>query len=191
MPSDLDAVQEHRAVDLCVRMDVHAGRQHRAPHAASRHDHAGADDRADGVAGATLLLDDELRGRQRLGPAVDRPVQVVEVEGRASSRRGPCARRSRRRASRRRASSRARARLRRAPRCARSRRRVPRPISTSIGMMSPPRSWLEPSSCGVGADRVDQRLRREHVVAHRREDLVGRVREALRRLRLLAEARRS
>ena len=41
---------------------------------------------------------------------------------------------------------------------------------------------------GVGGDRVDEHVGREDVVAHRREHLVGRVGEADRVRRLLAEA---
>ena len=53
--------------------------------------------------------------------------------------------------------------------------------------MLPPRSCLDVSSAASAETVADQRLGREDVVAHRGEDLVGRVRQADRVLRLLAE----
>src|SRR5439155_11234866 len=41
---DVDAVEEHGAVDVCVRVHMDAGGQHRASDPSPRHDHARADE---------------------------------------------------------------------------------------------------------------------------------------------------
>ena len=71
-----------RALDERVRVHVDAGRENRAAHGSARHDDARAHHRVHRHAGASVLLEDELRGRQRFGPGEDRPVLVVEIEDR-------------------------------------------------------------------------------------------------------------
>ena len=123
----------------------------------------------------------ELGRRQRVVRGVDRPVVVVEVEDRVDGDQVhvrvvervqrpdvapvvPVAL----------GASRAR-------RCRGSRRRCASPRSTSIGMMLPPMSCLLAGSSASLAQRVEQRVGGEDVVAHRRVDLVGCVGQARRR----------
>ena len=135
---------------------------------------------------------DELGRRVGAVVGVDRPLVVVEVEDRVDRRRGPCAPRSRSPSCRRRASSPGRAR------CAPGIDVVLEVVDvglaaapTKSGTMSPPMSCLLPSRVGVAGHRVDQHVGVEDVVAHRRQHLVGGVRQPLGVRGLLAERRGS
>jgi hypothetical protein len=65
-----------------VGVDADPRREHRPLDAAAGHDRAAGHERVDRVPDPALLVEDELRGRQRLVRGVDRPVAVVEVEDR-------------------------------------------------------------------------------------------------------------
>ena len=81
-----------RVLDLGVGVHVRARREDRAPHDAAGDDHARADHRVErGPAAAAVLVEDELRRRQRLGPGEDRPLAVVEVEDGWTEIRSMCA----------------------------------------------------------------------------------------------------
>ena len=114
--ADVDAVEQDRVLDLGVGVQVDARRQDRPPRDPAREHDARADHRVERVPAPAVLVEHELGRRQRIRPGVDRPSVVVEVEHRVTPRSGPCARRSRRRACRRRASSRGHDRWRPAPR---------------------------------------------------------------------------
>ena len=62
-------VHQHRVLDLGVRVQVHARGEHRPPRAGARDDHAGAHHRVERVAAPAVLVEHELRRRQRVVPA--------------------------------------------------------------------------------------------------------------------------
>jgi hypothetical protein len=63
-----------------VRVHVHAGRQDRSADGAAEMTTPAQHHRVQRLAAAVVVVEDELRRRQRLGPAQDRPLAVVEVE---------------------------------------------------------------------------------------------------------------
>ena len=184
--ADLHARHQHGVLDRRVGVDVHAGREHRAAHLAAGDDHAGAHHRVQRVAHALLVGEHELRRGQRLLPGEDRPLAVVEVEHRVDRDQ---------------VHVRLPERVERpdvAPVAAVARRRARHLVLGEVVDLRLPA--LDQHRDQVAADVVlgrlvlrvlgddpAQHVRAEDVVAHRREDLVGRVRQPLRVLRLLAE----
>ena len=155
-------------------------REDRAPHGAAGDDHAGAHHRVQRLPAAAVLVEDELRRLGDPGPGVDRPVVVVHVEDRVDRDQvhvrvvvgveradvAPVA----------------------AVAVGRARHLVGGEVVDLRVVLRDQRGddvaaevVLGGLVGGVGGDRADQRLGREHVVAHRGEDLVGRVGQARRR----------
>ena len=175
---DVDALHEHRVLDLGVGVQVGAGREHRAPDGGAGDDDAGAHHRVQRhAAPAVLVVEDELGRRQRIGPREDRPLAVVEVElgldrdevhvrvveGVERADVAPVA-----------ALDLARPRdlvareVVHVRRAALDERRDDAAAHVVLGALV----------LGVARDDVDERVGAEDVVAHRGEDLVGRVGQA-------------
>ena len=73
--ADVDALHEHRVLDLGERVDVHAGREHRAPHRRRRRSTTPAHTiESSAWPAAALFVEHELGRRQRLVPREDRPL---------------------------------------------------------------------------------------------------------------------
>ena len=165
---------------------MHARREDRAAHGASRDDDPGAHHRVHRRPDPALLLEDELRRRQLLGPGQDRPVLVVEVEHRVD--RDQIHVRVVVRVERPHVAPVAEVALARAEDLAVG--EVPHaglPSLDEVGDDVAADVVRRGLVGGVADDGVDQHVGREHVVPHRREHLAGRLRHPDRVARLLAE----
>ena len=80
--ADVDARQRDDVIERRVGVDAVAGEQQRVVHVRSGDDRVARDQRLNRLPTAPLVVVDELRGRGELGVRPDRPLVVVEVEGR-------------------------------------------------------------------------------------------------------------